>query len=242
MNTALAHLEPLGVPSTCELTGPRWNARARLHRALDEVSLNFVIASRTARAPVLDFGCGEGLATLAALARGASVFALDEDEEAVRHLLTRVPSQQHPRLRARVGSLLATDFKGVHFDALHAARILHEFDGAAVERVLKKFYRWLYPNGRLFLSALAPSGAYWRAFEGEYLKRCAGGARWPGYVEQASPLTGHPGDARAVHLLDEATLRRELEAVGFQIEQSRCLPLPWDDDQISCAVIARCRI
>jgi SAM-dependent methyltransferase len=242
MNTAIAPLEFLQPPQIPELlrfpVSPL--QRERLNRALDEVSLKFVIASRTARAPVMDFGCGEGIATQAALARGAHVCAVDEDEVSIERLLARVPSQQHRRLRARAGNLLATDFKSVPFDAIHVARVLQEFDGGSIERVLKKFYRWLYPNGRLFLSALTPLGDYWAAFEEEYLRRCAQGVRWPGYLEDGSAFTGQLMDARPIHLLDENTLRRELTTAGFEIDEMRCLPLPWDDTQICCAVIARC--
>jgi 2-polyprenyl-3-methyl-5-hydroxy-6-metoxy-1,4-benzoquinol methylase len=113
-----------------------------------------VIASRTAKGPVLDFGCGDGIATVAALARGAHVCAIDPDEGAIRRLLARVPSQQHRRLRARVGHVLDADFQGDHFEAVHAAYVLEEFDGPAVQSVLRQFSRWLVPGGRLFVSVL----------------------------------------------------------------------------------------
>src|SRR5690349_2778392 len=107
MNTAVASfqlLQPLEIPGFLRLPANPLE-RERLNRALDEVSLKFVIASRTARAPVMDFGCGEGLATQAALARGAHVWALEEDDASLERLLARVPSQQHRRLRARIGNL-----------------------------------------------------------------------------------------------------------------------------------------
>src|SRR5690349_21017674 len=63
----------------------------RTERTLDPLSLKFVIASRTARGPVLDFGCGEGKATIAALARGARVCAVDPEESRISRLLREVP-------------------------------------------------------------------------------------------------------------------------------------------------------
>jgi len=224
-------------------TAPRPSGLTRkaLNRALDELSLKFVIASRTAKAPVLDFGCGEGVATVAALARGAHVCAVDSDEADIARLLARVPSQQHRRLRARAGSLLEIDFKGVPFDSIHAARVLQEFDGTGVERLLQKFFRWLYPDGRLFISTLTPRGEFWNAFGREFLRRRVQGARWPGYIEEVSQFTGNDSDAMALHLIDRETLRRELHTAGFAIEEIRCLPLPWDDTQVYCAAIARCR-
>jgi len=229
----IAHLDSSEVPARA------WT-RASMNRALDELSLKFVIASRSARAPVMDFGCGDGLVTAAALARGAHVCALDSDEAATRRLLARVPVQQHPRLRVWAGSLLGTDFKAAHFGAIHAARVLQEFDGAGVESVLRKFFRWLYPNGRLYVSALTPIGEFWDGFESEFRRRCAQGEHWPGHIDDVSKYTRNARDSMPVHLLDESTLRRALKAAGFVIETIRCLPLPWDDTQIACAAIARC--
>lgn len=125
--------------------------------ALDALSLKFVIASRTARQPVLDFGCSDGLAAAAALARGAHVFAIDPDEIAVQQLLGRVPSQHHRRLRARVGSLQRAEFEENAFDAIHAARVLQGFDIDAVENTLRNFFRWLHPGGRLYVSVPVPA-------------------------------------------------------------------------------------
>ena len=124
---------------------------------LDELSLRFVIASRTARQPVLDFGCSDGLASSAALARGAHVCAIDPDEAAIRQLLARVPSQHHRRLRARVESLLHADFAENSFGAIHAARVLQGFDVDAVENTLRNFFRWLHPGGRLYVSVPVPA-------------------------------------------------------------------------------------
>lgn len=209
-------------------------------RALDALSLQFVISSRNAQEPVLDFGCGEGLATAAALARGAHVCALDPDEVAIRQLLARIPSQHHRRLRARVGSLLGSSFKELHFDAVLAGLVLQELDGGEVEEVFQKFLRWLHPCGRLFLSALTPMGSYWQPVRKEFTRRASSGVRWPGYIENVFSVMPDQNQAISVHLFDEATLRRELESAGFEIERMYCYPLPWDAAQISCAVVARC--
>jgi len=125
--------------------------------ALDELSLRFVIASRTARQPVLDFGCSDGLATVAALSRGAHVIAIDSDESAIQQLLARVPSQHHRRLRARVEDLLRAAFKENSFGAIHAARVLQGFDVDAIENTLRNFFRWLHPGGRLYVSIPVPA-------------------------------------------------------------------------------------
>ena len=124
--------------------------------ALDVLSLKFVIWAQDAAATVLDIGCGDGVATLALLARGGRVLAVDPSAAALHRLVERTPSEECHRLRVRLGQLPTVDFKAPSFAGIHAARVLHLLDDRAIEQSLRKFYRWLYPRGRLFLSALPP--------------------------------------------------------------------------------------
>ena len=73
---------PSAAPAS-RLGGESRTPPALLHRrqSLDELSLRFVISSHRAKRPLLDFGCGDGLATQAALALGAHVCAVDCDEQ-----------------------------------------------------------------------------------------------------------------------------------------------------------------
>jgi SAM-dependent methyltransferase len=121
--------------------------------ALDHLSLSFVIWAQEAGATSLDVGCGDGIATLALLARGGHVVAVDPDAAALHRLIERAPAEQCRRLRVRMGNLPNLDFKVAHFAAIHAARVLHLLDPVAAEQSLRKFYRWLSPEGRLFISA-----------------------------------------------------------------------------------------
>ena len=207
---------------------------------LDELSLEFVIDSRTISGQLLDIGCGDGLATIAALARGGRVTAVDPDTEALRRLQERVPPEQQARLQTLAGSLPTIDFKIGGFSAVHAAHVLHFLNGRAVESSLRKFARWLYPRGRLYLSVLTPLGPLWESFHQEFIRRSNLGARWPGVLDDCSQF--FMPEARALpclHLFNEQILRRELEAVGFQIEKSRYYAVPWDHEQLCCALIAR---
>jgi SAM-dependent methyltransferase len=120
--------------------------------ALDQLSLKFAIHTRTARNDALDIGCGNGVATAAALARGGHVMAIDPDIEALRQLVARIPREQLPRLEVRVARLPELDFKFARFSAVHASRVLHLLDPAVAHSSLNKFFRWLYPTGKLFIS------------------------------------------------------------------------------------------
>ncbi len=180
---------------------------------LDPLSLRFVIWAQGAAGPALDVGCGDGIATRALLARGGHVVALDSDATALHRLVEQVPAEQCRRLKVRLGQLPDVDFKLANFAAIHAARVLHLLDPVSLEPSLRKFYRWLYPEGKLFVSVLTP--------------RAVGHPRGPGACSQA-------------HLLDEGALRRHVDAVGFVVEESMTYLPAWSDTEECCAVIARC--
>lgn len=225
-------LQP-GLPGTPSLN--------QMSPALDDLSLRFAVYTRNARFAALDIGCGEGRATAAALDRGGHVLAVDPDRAALQQLLVRVPPQQCRRLQVRVGALPELDFKFARFSAVHAARVLHLLPPRALQQSLSKFFRWLYPAGRLFVSTLAPGGAHWDFAARDLARRRMAQEQWPGYIEDIRRLLpGWRGATRSVHLLDEPVLRRELEAVGFVVEYVNHYPLPWDSEQPCCAIIARC--
>ena len=208
---------------------------------LDELSLQFAIWTRTVEGLALDVGCGDGVATAAALSRGGRVAAVDPDRDALRRLCERIPLEQHARLKVIAGKLRDVEFKQGRLTAVHAAYVLHLLDGEEIESSFRRFFRWLQPGGRLFISALTPAGAYWRHFRAEFARRLAAGAPWPGYVKNVSRFTRRDlDDTGAVHLLDERLLRPLLTAAGFSIETVSEYTVPWDSEQLCCAITARC--
>ena len=209
------------------------------HPSLEPLSLQFAIYMRNAPGYGVDVGCEDGIAAAAALARGGRVIVVDPDPKALYRTFARVPAEQHMRLRARIGALPTIDFKQTGFSAVHVARVLHLLDGSQIRSSLRKFFRWLYPSGKLFLSTYAPAGSRWGFFWHEYEKRMERGMQWPGYLPNVSRLWNR-GLQETVHLLDERVLRRELESAGFVIDEMVRYPLPWDETRVCCAVIAHC--
>lgn len=209
--------------------------------SLDDLSIRFAAFTRTAKTAALDIGCGDGIATAAALVRGGRVLAIDPDPEALNGLLARIPPERYRRLSVQAGSLPAIDFKFARFSAVHAARVLHLLEPSALRESLRKFYRWLYPSGTLFISTLTPCGNYWSFMEREIVRRRMAQHPWPGYIADIRRLRpAWAGDCTSIHLLDEPILRRELSLAGFEIEHLSSYPLPWSPDQMCCAVVARC--
>jgi SAM-dependent methyltransferase len=213
----------------------------RMSPALDDLSLKFVLWSRNSRHDGLDVGCGDGLATAALLARGGHVTAVDPEQRALLRLLARIPPHVYPRLQLRRARIEELDFKFAHFSAVLASRVLHLLDPAAFQQSLRKFFRWLYPEGKLFISTLTPSGSFWEPLRPEFERRQRTHAPWPGFIEdlnRSMPQWEHA--AESIHLLDEHVLVRELELAGFRVDEIICEPMPWDAEQECCSVIARC--
>ncbi len=208
--------------------------------ALDDLSLKFAMWAGHCGKACLDVGCGSGLVAAAALARGGRVVAVDPDPALIQQLLARVPVQQYARLAVRTVGLPDLEFKESGFAAVHVARVLHHLDGAAIQASLGKFFRWLYPHGKLFVSALTPLGSFWRPFHSEFMRRTANGAQWPGYIQDLSQFQPTAAKGVACHLLDEHVLGREMQTAGFEVETTLRYSLPWEPEQICCSMIARC--
>ena len=211
----------------------------RASPALDGLSLKFAMWAGRVTAPCLDVGCGSGVATRAALARGAHVIAVDPDLSMLHQLLTHLPVNQFGRISANSARLEELDLAAGELAAVHISRVLHFLDGDAVQRGFSDISRWLQPEGKLFLSALTPAGSYWKGFNAEFSRRARLGDRWPGYIDDVSryDLASQPGTT--CHLLSEAVLMRELRAVGFEIEELVTYSLAWDVAQSCCGIVAR---
>ena len=189
----------------------------------------------------VDIACGEGLATLAALERGARMIAVDPGSAALQRLVARIPHEQYPRLNAHVGALPELEFVCQRFSAVHVGHVFHLLDPDALVVSLGKFFRRLYPGGKLFLSTLSPAGPRWKAFQGEHARRTREQAQWPGFIADAQAYFPDWNEANpSVHLIDEQVLRRELERVGFAVDEFNCYAPIWDSKQVYCSVVAHC--
>src|SRR5690242_3305661 len=88
----------------------RLSALNGMSPALDELSLKFAMWAGQSGKACLDVGCGAGLASAAALARGGRVVAVDPDPAMIQQLRARVPVQQYARLDVLTAGLPDLEF------------------------------------------------------------------------------------------------------------------------------------
>jgi len=203
---------------------PTLNHRGFMSETLDYFSQRFVDYAVTCAAPVLDMGCAYGIATRAALERGARVHACDMEAGHVEILAAEIPEAMAGRLTTSVGSLPGVDFPESSFDAILCSRVLHFLLAAEIRATLEKMYRWLRPAGRLFLVADTPYSGFWFSGAPVYEQRKAAGEEWPGLIEDISVYMkdGRAPEGMLSYLnpLDPDILARESERAGFVVEEA----------------------
>lgn len=211
------------------------NRMGYMTTGLDRFSAAFVEFAPKAPGPCLDAGAAYGVATLAALSSGARVIANDLDPRHLEILGARVPAESRGRLTLAPGAFPdALALAPGSLGAALACRLLHFFDGPALERAAAKLHEWLAPGGKAFVVCETPFIGTARRFMPTYLERKKAGARWPGLIEDTSVFD--PDRAAQlpplVHLLDEDVLRRVFEGAGFTVERCELFARPEFPPQI----------
>ena len=202
---------------------PTLNGTGFMLEALDDYALSFVDAAAQAPGEVLDIGCAYGVATLAALERGARVCASDLEPAHLALLEQRVPPARRASLRTRVGALPDIDFPPCSFAAILASRVLHFLDGEALPRAVAAFARWLQPGGCVFLVADTPYMPSWSDIVPQYEAAKHAGARWPGYIADFRRYTAKRADGLGppfLNTLDPDLLARECAAASLHVERA----------------------
>ncbi len=196
---------------------------------LDPFSLEFVVFAPEAPGPSLEIGAAYGVATLPALAQGASVIANDIDARHLQILIDRVPEAHRPRLSIMHGSFPEEiRLENGSVGATLIARVLHFLDGPTIDFAMQKIAEWLAPGGKLFIVAETPYLRNFQRFQPIYEARKMAGAKWPGFVENVHEIA--PDRAKflpkTMHLLDVEVLRRAAEEAGLYVEKIHTFPRP----------------
>ncbi len=163
---------PLSFPATRRVQ-PDWHWSAGnqpsglgMSPRLDPLTHRFAMwAGRRYGTTCADIGCGAGIATAAALVRGARVIAVDPDTTQIQPLLAQLAVQDHARIDLRSGELPTLQLAPGSLTSIHVARVFHLLDGREIRDSLQRFSEYLRKDGKLFISVLTPEGEYWAKFQ-----------------------------------------------------------------------------
>lgn len=202
---------------------PTLNGRGFMLEALDQYAQEFVDAAAREPGEVLDIGCAYGVASLAALARGARVCACDMDQRHLSLLEQRTPAAQKESLRTVVGVLPGVEFPASSFGAILASRVIHFLSGPDIQIALAAMYKWLKPGGGLYVVADTPYMPGWSAIIPTYETAKANGEPWPGFIPDIARFSSNNADSAPgpsfLNTLDPDILARECAGVGFAVER-----------------------
>ena len=201
---------------------PTLNRTGVVIETLTHCSKSFAEYAGQCEGEVLDIGCAYGVATVAALEQGARVLAVDMEQQHLDILKDRIRDEARPLLSLQRGVLPDINFEEERFAAIHASRVIHFLKPDDVQKTIQKMYQWLQPGGKLFLVADSPYLGYWKSKSSEYEARKAAGDSWPGYIDNVGnyfDVRDVDGAPSLINPLDPDILRRECEAVGFDVEE-----------------------
>lgn len=225
---------------------PTLNRKGFMSSTLDPVSAAFTETAGHAGKSgnwCLDLGCAYGVASLAAIERGAQMIACDMELGHVSVLLERVPDAARDRVAVLAGLMPDVAFKPESFAAVLCARALHFLDGNGVTKAVSAMADWLKPGGRVYLIADTPYTGYWARGAADYERRKAAGDPWPGFIPDVTVYLPERarGDGGGHHLnpMDPDTLARVCEGAGLTVEHAAFSGRPdQDNDRTHAGVIA----
>lgn len=177
--------------------------------------------------PVLDIGAAYGVATIAALKKGAHVVANDIEPRHLEILKSKVPNSLLDKLDLKPGNITRDlDFPESYFGAILASRIFSFIDPELLQHSFALIYKWLKPGGKFVYLGASPYMGTFAPFFSVYKARKKSNTPWPGYVDNIelyAPKHAHqlPG---FIHLIDEDTLKKLLTDAGFNIEEMAYSP------------------
>lgn len=213
---------------------PTLNNMGFMLKELDPYSELFIDYIGNTKGHALDMGCAYGMATNAALQRGARITACDMEPGHLEILEDRCPDEYKDRLTCVVGVMPGIDFPEESFDAILCSRVIHFFKEDDVRTCLTKMHSWLKPGAKLFMVADTPYSGPWKELSHEYEERKRNGHPWPGLIEDCVAVFPRPGyDASTLpeflNFMDPDILTREFERIGFTVERASFADSDQDD-------------
>ena len=121
------------------------------------LSQEFVEFSPITKYPVLDIGAAYGLTSINALKKGATVICNEKEKKQLEYIchIKSITPEEKKRLYLKHGSILEIDFPQESLGGIHISRVMHFFKPDEVELFFQKAYKWLVPNGRLYIITMS---------------------------------------------------------------------------------------
>lgn len=211
----------MSIPEVDPLTGfhPTLNAMGGMSPVMDAFTESFVEFCDKVEYPVLDVGAAYGLASLAAAAKGATVWANDLEPRHLEIIREKAPKEASVRfIKGRFPEDIP--WSDGPIGAALLARMIHFLDGDELQRGFNLLHEHLQPGGKVFGISVTPFLKKLVPFRPIYEERKAAGDRWPGLVRVADwDPEGAPGLPPTLHALDHEVLGRALTDAGFEIEK-----------------------
>lgn len=207
---------------------PTLNGMGYMTQQRDRFMQAFVDFSARQNSPVLDVGAAFGVATLAALEKGATVIANDLDSRHLAQIEELASEQWRSRLTFCLGEFPQIDIDRQSLGAILVARVLHFFTGPQIEVAVAKMGSWLQSGGKVFITAETPYLKNFQSFIPQYENNVREGKPWPGWVEDVSQVDPVRAQKlpQSMNMLDPEVLRDVFEKQGFIIEEATYFSRP----------------
>jgi SAM-dependent methyltransferase len=210
---------------------PTLNKMGFMTPELDPYSKAFVEFATRAPGPLLEIGAAYGLAVSQVLAQGVHIKANDIDRRHLDILFERVPLAQRKYLDLIPGSFPdEINLEENTYGAILASRVFHFFDPEQLCRAAAALFRYLAPNGKVFIVSDSPyqMPAIRHGRSIDFEQRTREGKPWPGFFDDVHEKNPTAKDflPKSIHLLDPLVLSRVLKEAGFTIEKAEWIDRP----------------
>jgi len=188
----------------------------------DEYSKKFINFASNHNGWNLEIGAAFGLTARKVVQEGGKIIVNDLDPEHLAIFKHNIDEKYYSKIKLIDGNLLDIDLEDKSIESILAARVLHMMKGSDIEKAARLMYRWLKPNGKVFVIAATPYHKTWNKFLPQYEQNLKSDMKFPGEIEDLSywseEMTKY--NPSFMHLMDIDILSKVFTDAGFKIEKS----------------------